>query len=111
MLKIIEFNGKKVELRSSAATRLRYKQVFNRELQVDLKIIQNDDDFDKMGVLDPLTKLAYIMHKQAKAEKDMNYDNYEEWLDSMEESFFLEKADEIIETWMGNNPTSQLKNA
>ena len=111
MLKIIEFNGKRIELRSSAATRLRYKQTFHKEIQNDLKIINSDDDLDKIAILDTLTQLSYVMNKQAKGEKDMNYDNYEEWLDSMEESFFLEKANEIISTWLGNNPTSQLKNA
>ena len=90
--KVVKFGEKDVALKSTAATALRFKQIFNFDLLKTLTKIKLDgkEDGEKVDeALDTselITKLGFIMAKQAeKADfSSLNINSYYDWLDEFE---------------------------
>lgn len=87
-----------VTMCANAATAIRYKQVFNRDL---LKLFNKDMD------IDTIFELGFIMHEQAE-NADFNQitlDDYLEWLAGFEQMDLLNAAKEIVTLWTGTTKT------
>ena len=98
MYKTIEIDGKKMEFAANAATPFRYKQVFKSDL---FAVLGNEKRAEEEGA-EVVTKLAYIMHNQAK-KADMgklNEDDFVTWLEGFSSMAFINSADEIINVYM-----------
>lgn len=105
MYRVVKIGSRDVPLRSTGTTQIRYKQVFRRDILIDLAKMDNKDDAEKIAAIDYIKELAYIMHMQAEGEiKKAGYDDYIEWLDGFEESDFQDEKtiQDILSTWNKN---------
>lgn len=113
-LKNTEETAESVEMTANAATVIRYKMVFGKDLQKDLTpVLQGlnsrnaDEDSEKLGALgdidtEIISKLAYIMHKQALNEINRaNIEDYISWLEKFSSTAFLEGAGDILSLYFG----------
>ena len=98
MFKTITIDGKEIELAANAATPFRFKQVFHKDL---FAILGNEDKAETEGV-EAVTKLAFIMAKQAeKADMNkLNDDGFMEWLEDFGPMAFVESAESILAVYM-----------
>lgn len=98
MFKTIKIDDKEMEFTANAATPFRYKQVFKSDL---FAVLGNEKRAEEEGA-EVVTKLAYIMHNQAK-KADMgklNEDDFVTWLEGFSSMAFINSADEIINVYM-----------
>ena len=114
MKKIIAIGETQVQLISNAATAIRYKQIFKRDLLKDLGRINGKEDIEQLDAIEYISKLAYVMNMQAQSIiKEANEDNYVKWLENFEEQDFqnVDTIMEIIRVWNRNlATTSEQKN-
>lgn len=100
---------------SNAATALRYKQIFKRDLLKDLGRLDGKEDIERLDAIEYITKLAYVMNMQAQNRiKEASEDNYVDWLENFEEQDFQNEDTimRILGIWNKNlTPTSEQKNA
>lgn len=91
-----------VKLCGNAATAVRYKQIFHKDLLMSFRAMSTED-FDA----DIIKELAFVMQMQADGKdfKGITFDDYCEWLTQFEESEILTNAADIINTWMTNTQT------
>lgn len=113
MKKIIRIGEQEVALASNAATALRYKSVFGKDLLKEFAKLDKVDDTDKIDAVEMVEKLTYIMNLQNKGEiKEASEDGFVDWLEKFEESDFQkpETIQEILAIWNKNiSTTSELK--
>jgi len=98
MFKTIVIDGNEMEFAANAATPFRYKQVFKADL---FAILGNEQKAEEEGA-EAVTRLAYIMHNQAK-KADMgklNEDDFIAWLEGFSAMAFINTAEEIINVYM-----------
>lgn len=102
MTGVVQFGDKSVKLCGNAATPIRYKQVFHRDLLMSFKAM-SENDFD----IDTIKQAAYIMMLQAEGAdfKQITSDDFIDWLCQFEESEVLNAAADIIGMWMNNTQT------
>lgn len=98
MYKTIEIDGKEMEFAANAATPFRYKQVFKSDL---FAVLGNEKRAEEEGA-EVVTKLAYIMHHQAKKDDmgKLNEDDFITWLEEFSSMAFINSADQIINVYM-----------
>lgn len=98
--------AKPVKMCGNAATSLRYKQIFGKDLLRSFYEMRNDLE----NSVDPdlVKQLAFIMAMQADAEdfKAITFDSYIEWLEGFEEGDLLESAGQITELWIKTGKTN-----
>ena len=98
---------------SNAATAIRYKQIFKRELLKDLAMLENVEDVDKLDAIEYTSKLAYVMNMQNRKEiKEASEEGYIAWMEEFEEADFQDPAaiTSILNVWNRNiTTTSELK--
>lgn len=104
MFKEVKIGGKNLPMVANAATAIRYKQVFGRDL---LKEMSADDDLSVAGLVQ---ELGYIM-AMAGAGEDMNKLNnetYIKWLEGFDALDFFDEnvATDIMNLWQGNKEVS-----
>lgn len=104
MFKEVSIGEKKVPLKATASTIIRYRQVFKRDL---LKSIGTNEDEVDAGIIQ---ELAYVMAMAAAGEDMMklNEETYMDWLDQFD-SFDIINPDtamEIIEVWNASKVTA-----
>lgn len=96
-----------VPMLANAATPLRYKHMFSKDI---IKEFQGASD-DSSKVTDSIPELAFIMAKAAEAKNgktDMNLLNdqmYMDWLEQFEPLDLLNAAEDITDLYMGNGKT------
>ena len=103
-----------VDFLANAATPLRYKMIFRKDLLTQFANAKSDDNEGKIRLdIDFLPELAFIMAQQAKAaeKKDVNLatltlNDYVEWLEDFESFSFEMKAEEILDVYYGNAETT-----
>ena len=99
---VIRIGGKDVPMMSNAATPIRYRQVFRRNLNAFfLGKMPEEDSADIPG------ELAYIMAKSASG-ADMNklsYDDYISWLTGYEALDFAAATKQILDVYQNNLET------
>lgn len=83
----------------NAATSIRYKQVFNRDLLVSFAGM-NEGGYD----LDMLKELAFVMAKQADSANFMSLtdEDYITWLEQFEEVDLIGAMQDIVALWLDN---------
>ncbi len=96
---VIKIGDKSVPMMSNAATPIRYKQVFKKNLNsFFLGKMSEEESADLPG------ELAYIMSKSAEG-ADMNklsFDGYVEWLTGFEALDFAVAVTDIINVYQNN---------
>lgn len=101
MYKVIKIGGKDVEMVANAATPIRYRQIFHKDL---LAIITGSK---KMNLGDFCTEIAFIMAKQAeKADMNkLNEESYIEWLEGFNPLDLYGATDDIWDVFNGTGET------
>lgn len=106
VLKQIEIDGKPVKFMASARTPRIYRQLFGRDVIIDMKSLSDkfksvSEGEDQLGVMD-LTifeNLAYVMNKQADPEAPENIDD---WLDQFSTFDIYEVFPQLMDLWSMN---------
>ena len=98
MQKTVTIDGKEMEFAANAATPFRYKQVFKSDL---FYVLSDEKRAEEEGA-EVVTKLAYIMHHQAKKDDmgKLNEDDFVTWLEDFSSMAFINCADAIINVYM-----------
>lgn len=99
MERTITIDGKPVKFKCTAGTVRAYRQLFTRDLLVDIQRLQSlkEDSDDLSGeALEVFERIAYTMAKQAD---DTIPDDVDEWLDSFEMFSVYKALPEIIKMW------------
>lgn len=96
----IQIGDRAITFCGNAATPIRYKQTFRKDLLMSFKGM-NADDFDA----DLIKQLAYIMAMQAEGAdfKTISFDDFIDWISQFEENDMLQASAGIVELWMNNN--------
>lgn len=109
MYKVIKIGGKDIPMQANAATPVRYRQVFGKNLLPYFMGKASDEDAAEM-----IGELAYIMALDASGADmtKLSYDGYVEWLEGFAPLDFVE-ADAItalVNLYQGNEESlSDLK--
>ena len=104
MFREITIGSVKVPMLANAATPLRYKQHFHKDILKEMQGAQ----MDSVKVTDSLPELAYIMACQAKAKEgkiDINLlkeTDYLDWLEQFDPMDIPMAADDIVSLYFGN---------
>lgn len=113
MRSVIRIGQREVAVESNAATAIRYKQIFKRELLKDLAKLENVEDVDKLDAIEYTSKLAYVMNMQNRKEiKEASEEGYIAWMEEFDEADFQDPAaiTSILNVWNRNiTTTSELK--
>lgn len=96
----IKIGTESIKMCGNAATAIRYKAIFHRDLLMTFKGMSNEDNFDS----NIIKELAFVMTLQARGAdfKQVSFDDYVAWLEQFEESDILPSAADIINLWMTN---------
>ena len=99
MQKTIQIGDKEVAFLATAATPIRYNQVFDGEDFYG--IITNTNLTDSAGTM-AITRLAYVMAMQAEHADfhELNNDTFIEWLDGFDAQDINENLDVISDVYM-----------
>lgn len=94
MLTEVKIGNRSLKLKSSAITKILYKNIFGEDPLVSLKSSEGIES------IDTITQLAFVMQKQAESANwrdlsNVTKEEYYEWLDSFDEDDFLNK-DNVI---------------
>lgn len=104
MLGKINAGGKELEVLANAATPIRYKQVFHRNLMGFFLGKETDETNAEM-----VQELAYIMVRAAERADmgKLSYEDYIEWLEGFDALAFSnqETASALIDVYQGNQIT------
>lgn len=104
----IKVGGINVPMLANAATPLRYKQLFGKDLLTEFQGAQND----QAKVVESIPELAFIMAMAAKAKEgkqDLNLINqakYMEWLEQFDPMDLPMVSEQIVNLYLGNTVTS-----
>ena len=108
MYKEIKIGEHNVPMIANAATPLRYKMIFNKDL---ISQFQNTEENTSKGI-DSITELAFIMAKAAEAKEGksdmnkLNQDVFVAWLEQFEPMDIPMASEDIVGLYMGNALTS-----
>lgn len=99
----IKIGSDTVKLCGNAATAIRYKQLFHRDLLMQFKGM-DIDNFEA----DIVKELAFVMTQQAQGAdfRQVSFDDYVDWLAQYEEQELLQAAASIINVWIQNTATA-----
>lgn len=121
MLKLVTVRGVEgdvdLPLFSNGRTKIDYMAVFNQDLETVLNAVTsatNEGTTNEYADSTFIEKLAYIMNCSAegKKRKDINQEDFYDWLMKFEAIAFTEKAEEIYGVYSANTKTTaHLKNA
>ena len=85
-----------VPMLANAATPIRFKQLFKKDILSGL--VDKDGNYDT----EVISKLAYLMSQQA-AKVDintLNFDKYVEWLEDFDSMAFVDNVDQILDVYI-----------
>ena len=87
-----------VPMLANAATPIRYKMLFGKDLLNAMMFSGGDIDIDILG------RLAFVLSKQAaKANMSaLSEDEYIEWLEDFDSMAFMNNAQEILSVYIGS---------
>jgi hypothetical protein len=100
-------NGGELRLAANAATPLRFKQLFKLDL---LKILSDLSQENSAELVEPITKLAYVMNMQAKGENmnALSEDGFFEWLEGFEPMDFAYASEKIMNVYLASSQPSSV---
>ena len=109
MEKIISIGDKEIKMRSSGATPIKYKMLFNKDLFVDMKPLfvgmkKNADGTATIPIeaIDVFTRLAYVFACQGDPELDTSF---EDWLEQFEMMDIMTSFTDLLDLWNTENLT------
>ena len=84
-----------------------YTQIFHED---PIKIQTRKNDLDEGDMVELMSKMGFVMAKFAelkdrKKMRELNFDDYLEWLDQYDRAEFLEALGDIGTTYAGQNIT------
>lgn len=107
MYKEIKIGDKTIPMLANAATPIRYKMIFHKDILKALKSINNDDlDTASIG------ELAFMMSMQSEAQSgkvklsELNFDKYLEWLEQFNPLDIEMSAEDIVNLYSADAETS-----
>lgn len=110
MQKTVKIGETEVMMRSSAATAIRYRNIFHEDIMQEL--MGFDPGKMDAAVIEKIQKLGYIMARSAER-ADMTRlteDDYMVWLDNFETIDLAQASKEILMLYLGNKlSSSELK--
>jgi hypothetical protein len=110
MQKTVKIGETEIMMRSSAATAIRYRNVFHEDIMQEL--MGFDPGKMDAAVIEKIQKLGYIMARSAER-ADMTRlteDDYMVWLDHFETIDLAQASKEILMLYLGNKlSSSELK--
>lgn len=110
MQKSVKIGETEVLMRASAATAIRYRNVFHGDIMKEL-MEMNPEKIDA-EIIEKIQKLAFIMAKSAER-ADMTAlteDDYIEWLDGFDSLDMMQAAKDIVTIYLGGKASqSELK--
>ena len=102
MKKVIKINDKEYEMKSSAWTQFKYRDMTGRRMLQDLQDLtklQDAKDEEMIGGIDDLTeivlKMAYVMIEEADSSQVKGYDEFLKSIDSLYDN--TDWINEVIE--------------
>lgn len=102
-----------VEFLANAATPLRYKTIFRKDLLTQFANAKTEDGKSINLDVDFISELAFIMAMQAKALNDstvkldaLSFGMYLEWLEQLDSFTIESNGTEIVSVYAGNTFTS-----
>ena len=110
MQKTVNIGEKEVEMRSTAATAIRYRNVFHRDILKELSEI-NPEKIDA-EVIEKIQQLGFIMAKTAEGVNmtQLTDDDYMDWLDQFDSLEMMQAAKDIVDVYIGGKASeSELK--
>ena len=103
----------KVEFLANAATPLRYKTIFRKDLLTQFANAKTEDEKAINLDVDFISELAFIMAMQAKALSDstvkldaLSFEMYLKWLEQLDSFTIESNGTEIVSVYAGNTNTS-----
>lgn len=104
MTKTIKIGGGEVKLAANAATPIRYKQLFNKDL---FKIFANasKDEENSLSLADTVSELAFIMLCQGEERSDwssLTVDDYVGWLENYAPMDLVVASEEIMNFYLSS---------
>lgn len=99
----INLGKDKLELQTSAATAIYYKQVFHEDLLVFMLVDANKDDANDAQAVEVAQKLCFIMKSQAESAnmKTLTFDSYVNWLETVDQMDLIRAAFDILAVFKG----------
>lgn len=104
MEKTITIDGKKVAFKATASTTRRYRQLFGRDLILDMQALSEASVKGELSAsnLEAFENIAFTMAKQAD---DSIPDDADEWLDGFSMFSIYQILPQLIELWGLNQKT------
>lgn len=97
---------KPTEVLANAGTPYRYKQVFGTDLLTMFANAEIKQDGRTVYDISFLPELAYIMAGQAAKDEKLSKEGFYTWLEQFESFAFEEKAEEIVNVYLGTAKTT-----
>ena len=110
MQKTIMIGDVEVAMRASAATAIRYRNIFHGDIMKEL-MEMNPGKIDA-SVIETIQKLGFVMAKSAEGEKmtELTEDDYMEWLDQFDSIEMMTASKDIVSIYLGGKVSeSELK--
>lgn len=113
MEKTISINGQDVKFRATAATPIHYRNLFRRDMLLDMQdlYVENEavkeDDTKRFSIksLEAFEKIAYIMARSGAGNPADFPESPEDWLDGFDMFSIYEVLPQIVELWGVNQKT------
>ena len=97
----ITIDGKTIGMAPNAATPIRYRQIFGKDLY---RALDNPNGVD----LDVVSELAFVMFHQNKKTNmnELNMDRFIGWLEGFSPMAFIDAAEDVINAYTGQTTTT-----
>ena len=106
MQKTVKIGEKEVEMRATAATAIRYRNVFHGDIMTEL-MEMNPEKIDAK-VIEKIQQLGFIMAKTAEGANmsALTQDDYLEWLDQFDGMDLMTASKDIVTIYIGGKVSS-----
>lgn len=104
MEKTITLGDKEIRCRCNSMTLRLYKLAFNEDFLI-LFLHAGENDRSILEMLPTIQKFAFVVAKQAEsngwreAKEKINEDEFYDWVEQFEDSYFIKSMKEIIDMW------------
>lgn len=110
MQKTVKIGEKEVEMRATAATAIRYRNVFHEDIMTEL--ISMDPSKIDAKVIEKIEQLGFIMAKTAEGANmaTLSQDDFVDWLDKFDSIELMQASKDIVMVYIGGKASkSELK--
>lgn len=105
-MKEINVGGKSIRVHANAATPLRYKMIFGKDIIVEINRM-NKGLIDEGELIELAAQIAFVMNMQAEKTREeiskISRNSFIDWLEDFDGAMcFANAADAIMEVYLGN---------